>query len=160
MARTAWLDTGLVSKPLATTYNNYLLQHETGLNDNETGTAAAIDAYISSSEFDIGDGDNFGFVWRMLPDLSFEGSVSDPVGNLPQVTLTLYPMLNSGSGASTPGVTTVKKVAAYNVTEEFTGIVYTRIRGRQFIFKIESNQVGTAWQLGATRLDVRPDGRR
>ena len=70
MERTAWLDSGLQSYPIAAKYTSAttsgnLLNHETGLNDNTNGTAAAINAYISSSEFDIGDGHNFGFVWRL-----------------------------------------------------------------------------------------------
>ena len=125
-----------------------------------TAVTAPIDAYISSSEFDIGDGNNFGYIWRVLPDLTFADSTTDPSGAQPQVTLTLYPMLNSGSGAGTPGLMTINKIAEYNITEEFTGIVYTRVRGRQMILKLGSNQIGTNWQLGAPRIDVRPDGRR
>lgn len=165
MERTAWLDSGLLSSPVAAEYNattgvGKLLSHEVGVNDVSTGTPVPINAYISSSEFDIGDGHNFGFVWRVLPDLTFANSTTDPLGNQPNVTLTLYPMSNSGSGVGTPGTDLVTKGAAYNITEEFNGIVYTRVRGRQMIFKIESNQIGTAWQLGAPRIDVRPDGRR
>jgi hypothetical protein len=160
MARTAWLDSGVLDFPIAATYVNNIVNHEVGTDDNMTSVTAAIDAYISSSEFDIGDGHNFGYVWRVLPDLTFADSTTDPSGAQPKVTLTLYPMLNSGSGAGTPGVMTINKIAEYNITEEFTGIVYTRVRGRQMIFKLGSNQIGTNWQLGAPRIDVRPDGRR
>ena len=128
-----------------------------GVDDNETGTPAPIHAYISSSEFDIGDGHHFGFIWRAVPDLTFRGSTA---GANPEVTITIYPMLNSGSGTAEAVSAGVAKGAAYVVTEEFTGQVGMRVRGRQMIFKIESNKVGTAWQLGATRLDVRQDGRR
>ena len=157
MARTAWLDSGLLPYPIAATYNNKLVQHEDGVDDNETGTPAAINAYISSSEFDIGDGHNFGYIWRVLPDLTFTGSSSSPT---PSVTLTLYPLQNSGSGTGNPGVDTVVKGSNYVITEEFTGQVYTRVRGRQLIFKIASTNVGTTWQLGAPRIDIKPDGRR
>jgi hypothetical protein len=160
MARTAWLDSGLLQFPIAATYLNNLVNQEDGTDDSSTATVAPIDAYISSSEFDIGDGHNFGYIWRVLPDLTFADSSTDPTGAQPQVTMTLYPMANSGSGAGSPGVDYVNKIAAYNITEEFTGIVYTRVRGRQLIFKIESNQIGTNWQLGAPRIDIRPDGRR
>jgi hypothetical protein len=160
MARTAWLDSGLLPFPIATTYINNIVNQEDGVDDNSTGTVAPIDAYISSSEFDIGDGHNFGYVWRVLPDLTFAESSTAPDGSQPQVTMTLYPMQNSGSGAGSPGIDYVNKIPAYNITEEFTGIVYTRVRGRQLIFKIESNQIGTNWQLGAPRIDIRPDGRR
>jgi hypothetical protein len=74
--------------------------------------------------------------------------------------MTLYPLQNSGSGVGKSDADTVKFKQAYNLTEEFTGQVYTRVRGRQMIFKMESNQVGTTWQLGAPRIDIRPDGRR
>lgn len=162
MDRTAWLDSGLLPYPIAATYSNNLVNQEYGLDDNITGTPAPIEAYISSSEFDIGDGHNFGFIWRVLPDLTFGDSTNDPTDNsLPQVTMTLYPLTNSGSGLVGPaGVDNVDKIAAYNITEEFTGIVYTRVRGRQLIFKIDSNKLGTTWQLGAPRIDIRPDGRR
>jgi hypothetical protein len=160
MARTAWLDSGLRNYPQAATYLSNIVNHEYGLNDNATGTAAPIDAYISSSEFDLNDGHNFGYVWRVLPDLTFNESSNSPTGEVPKVTMTIYPMQSSGSGASTPASANVSKIAAYDITEEFTGIIYTRARGRQIIFKIGSNQINTSWQLGAPRFDFRPDGRR
>lgn len=159
MARTAWLDSGIQDYPIATTYNGYIVLHEFGVDDNELTTPAPIVAYISSSEFDIDDGDRFGFIWRMLPDLTFAGSSASVT---PQLTLTLYPMQNSGSGTGTAVTADVDKLtgASYVVTEGFTGQVYTRVRGRQIIFEVESNTLGTTWQLGATRIDIRPDGRR
>jgi hypothetical protein len=165
MSRTAWLDSGLQSVPIAANYfsntlTGNLINHETGLNDNTTGTAVAIDAYISSSEFDIGDGHNFGFVWRVLPDLTFENAENTPAAVAPQVTMTLYGLANSGSGTTSSASGTVVKGSTYVITEEFTGMIFTRMRGRQMIFKISSNQVNTCWQLGAPRIDIRPDGRR
>ena len=160
MARTAWLDSGLRDYPLATTYTLNIVEHENGLNDNETATTAAIDAYISSSEFDIGDGHNFGFVWRVLPDLTFGDSTNTPAAVAPRVTMTLYGLANSGSGTTSTANGTVIKGSTYVITEEFTGQIMTRMRGRQMIFKIGSNQINTQWQLGAPRIDIRPDGRR
>jgi hypothetical protein len=163
MNRTAWLDSGLRNYPIAasplTATTGNIVNHEFGNDDNVTGTPAAIDAYISSAEFDIGDGNNFAFVWRMLPDLTFSGSDASPT---PQLTMTLYPMQNSGSGTGTAVAANVDKLtgAQYVITEGFTGQVYTRVRGRQMILKVGSNQLGTAWQLGATRMDIRQDGRR
>jgi hypothetical protein len=159
MARTAWLDSGLINFPIGATYNGYIVNHEDGVDDAETSTVLPIDAYISSSEFDIGDGHNFGFIWRMLPDLSFSGS--DPATTA-QLTLTVYPMQNSGSGTGTPVAANVDQLTgtSYTITEGFTGQVNTRVRGRQLIIKAASNTLGTAWQLGATRIDIRPDGRR
>jgi hypothetical protein len=165
MERTAWLDSGLQTVPIAAKYDSSaytgnLINHETGLNDNTTGTAVAIDAYISSSEFDIGDGHNFGFVWRVLPDLTFENATNSPTAVAPQVTMTLYGLANSGSGTISSANGAVIKGSTYVITEEFTGQIFTRMRGRQMIFKISSNQINTCWQIGAPRIDIRPDGRR
>ena len=157
MERSAWLDTGLQAFPIAATYINNIVNHEDGVDDNSTAVAAPIVANISSSEFDIGDGHNFGFVWRVLPDLTFGGSASSPT---PQVTMTLQGLTNSGSGVTASANQNVIKGSNYVITEEFTGQIYTRVRGRQMIFKIDSTQVGTTWQLGAPRFDIRPDGRR
>jgi hypothetical protein len=161
LARTAWLDSGLQDYPIAATYTYNLVQHENGTNDNETGTPVAINAYISSSEFDIDDGHNFGFIWRMLPDITFDGSSAAS----PQATFTLLPMKGSGSGFTTPasegGTNTAPVVRTATIPiEAFTNIIYTRVRARQLIFKVESNDLNTTWQLGAPRIDIRPDGRR
>jgi hypothetical protein len=160
MGRSAWLDSGLQPSPLAATYSYNVVRQEQGLNDNETGTAVALDSYISSSEFDIGDGHNFGFVWRVLPDLTFGDSVNSPTNVVPTVNMTLYGLTNSGSGSTSSASAPVASSSTYVITEEFTGQIYTRMRGRQMIFKIASNQVGTSWQLGAPRIDIRQDGRR
>jgi hypothetical protein len=160
MARTAWLDSGLRNYPIAATYNYNLVDHENGLNNNETATTVAIEAYIGSSEFDIGDGHNFGFIWRVLPDLTFQNSTTSPTGSAASATMTLYGLANSGSGVTSTASQPVAKGSTYVITEEFTGQIYTRLRGRQMIFRIGSNQINTAWQLGAPRIDIRPDGRR
>ena len=158
MGRTAWLDSGLLPYPIAATYNGKIVQHEDGVDDAEDPNAVLpIAANISSSEFDIGDGHNFGFVWRILPDLTFSGSSSSVT---PQVTMTLYPLQNSGSGVSSTAAAPVVKSSTYVITEQFTGQIYTRARGRQLIFKISSVDLGTTWQLGAPRIDIRQDGRR
>jgi hypothetical protein len=161
LGRSAWLDSGLLPRPVAATYDSELVQHEDGVNAYVLGNLTALPAYISSSEFDIGDGHNFGYVWRIVPDLTFENSTTNPVNNNPaQVTMTLYPMQNSGSGTGNTASAGVIKGSNYVITEEYTGIIYTRARGRQMIFKIASTQIGTAWQLGAPRLDIKADGRR
>ena len=160
MKRTAWLDSGLLDYPIAATYAKNIVNHEQGINNNETGTELPIEAYISSSEFDINDGHNFGFVWRILPDLTFENSANSPAGAVPTVTMDLYGLSNSGSGATSSAGQSVLKGSSYVITEEFTGQIYTRVRGRQMIFKISSNQLNTTWQIGAPRIDIRPDGRR
>ena len=162
MGRTAWLDSGLRDYPLAATYSRNLVNHEQGVDDNETGTPLPIAASIGSSEFDIDDGHNFGFVWRVIPDLTFRGSTGS---NTPQCTMTLIPLVNSGSGYTDPRSTAGTSSASIQRTasapvEEFTGQLYMRVRGRQIIFKVESNRLGTTWQLGAPRIDIKSDGRR
>lgn len=155
LGRTAWLDSGLRDYPIAATYSNNLVNHEYGIDDNTTGVLAPIESYIESAEFDIDDGENFGFVWRMVPDLTFQGSTAAT----PQVTMTMYGMNGSGSGFNTEAAKAVSQTSTA-VIEQFTNIIYTRIRGRQMIMKISSNGIGTTWQLGAPRIDIRQDGRR
>jgi hypothetical protein len=166
MGRTAWLDSGLRANPIATTYSYNLVSHEMGNDDAETGTIAPINAYITSSEFDLDDGHNFSFVWRVLPDITFRGSSASS----PQVTMYLLPLSNSGSGYNVDNVSANQSVGGTsyaNVTriatlpiEQFTGQIYTRVRGRQMSIKVESTALGVAWQLGSPRLDLRVDGRR
>jgi len=155
LARTAWLDSGLRDYPVAATYVNNLVNHEYGIDDNTSGTPVPIEAYIESAEFDIDDGEHFGFVWRMVPDLTFQGSTAAT----PQVTMTMYGMNGSGSGFNTEAAKAVARTSTA-VIEQFTNIIYTRIRGRQMIIEISSDGLGTTWQLGSPRIDIRPDGRR
>ena len=229
LRRTAWLDSGLYSTPFAATGDDTagtLIFHERGTDNAETDSPKPIAAFIQSSDFDIGDGHNFGFVWRMLPDVNFAASTLPN----PQVEITLFPRTNSGTNYR--GLTSISpqtisatdtvipvlgtsnfpdsglllidaEIIAYssrtptsftncvraflnttaephvfnstvssysiqaNVTksstypvEQFTGQIYTRVRGRQMAFRIGSTDLGTAWQLGAPRIDIRPDGKR
>jgi hypothetical protein len=160
MARTAWLDTGLRNYPLAATYSYNVVNQEYGVDDNETGTTLPIEASITSAQFDIGDGHNFAFVYRMIPDMTFRGSTS---GTTPQVTMYLKGLNNSGSGITQTGnanVTYTGTAPAVINVDQFTGQLYIRVRGRQMQMKITSNNIGVQWQLGAPRIDIRPDGRR
>jgi hypothetical protein len=161
MARTAWLDSGIRQYPMAADYNSRMLFHESAVDDVAGLEPVPINAYVQSSDFDIGDGHNFGFVWRILPDINFTGSNV----NQPSVTMTVKPRQNSGAPygtANNPRVLSsdnYSSVSVYNI-QEFTGQVYTRLRGRQLAFRIESNTLGVAWQLGSPRIDIRNDGRR
>ena len=161
MGRTAWIDSGLRDFPLAATYENNLVNHEDGVNNNELGENTAIHAYAETAEFDLDDGHQFSFIWRVLPDITFDGSTIDN----PTATMTLLPMQDSGSGYNSPAsvggtnVGTITRSAVLPI-EKFTGQLNTRVRGRQMVMKIESTDVGVAWQLGSPRLDMRPDGRR
>ena len=161
MARTAWLDSGIRPYPMAADYNSRMLYQESAVDDVSGVTPVPFTAYVQSSDFDIGDGHNFGFVWRILPDVNFNGSNV----NNPQVTMTIKPRRNSGTPygtADSPDVISADNYGSssvYNV-QEFTGQVYTRLRGRQLAFRIESTTLGVSWQLGSPRIDIRPDGRR
>ena len=146
--------------------NGHILYHEASVDDNASDQTVPIISYVQSSDFDIEDGQNFGFVWRMLPDVNFNGSNV----NNPYVTITIKPRQNSGAPygtADAPVVTSSDNYAlpyppnsSVYVVQQFTGQVYTRLRGRQMSFRIESDSLGVAWQLGNPRFDRRPDGRR
>ena len=161
MARTAWLDSGIRPYPMAADYNSRILYHESAVDDVSGVTPVPIVSYVQSSDFDIGDGHNFGFVWRILPDINFNGSNV----NNPYVTMQVKPRRNSGTpygAADDPEVISADDFSGsptYNV-QEFTGQVYTRLRGRQLAFRIYSDSLGVAWQLGSPRIDIRNDGRR
>ena len=137
------------------TVTNQTMLHEVGNDDASVSPALPIEAYIETSDFDIQDGQSFGYVWRMLPDLNFIGSTATS----PSVTLTVRPRQNSGSNYSSADSPTVTRTAAIPV-QQYTGQVYTRVRGRQMAFRVDSTELGVAWQMGMMRLDVRPDGRR
>lgn len=161
MSRTAWIDVSASTDHPVAANGGRLLLHEIGTDDNATGTPAPISAYITSSEVDIDDGHNFGFIWRVVPDITFRGSSAAS----PSATMTLLPLRNSGSGYTSPASVAGTNAAAITRTatipiEAFTGQVYTRIRGRQIAIKIESTALGVQWQLGAPRIDIRQDGRR
>ena len=161
MARTAWLDSGLRDYPLAATYDYNIVNHEQGVDDNTTAVTLPIEAFITSAEIDLEDGDRFGFIWRVLPDITFRGSTAAS----PQVTMYLKPMQNSGSGYNSPASVggennaTVTRTAILPI-EEFTGQIYTRVRGRQIAMEVRSTAAGVTWQLGSPRIDIRQDGRR
>ena len=167
LARTAWLDSGLRDFPLAATYINNLVNHEEGLDDNATATTTAIEASIVSAQFDLDDGHNFMFIWRVLPDITF----ADSTAASPTATMYLLPLQNSGSGYSVNSATnsehsvggtssaSIIRTATLPI-EQFTGQVFTRVRGRQMSMKVESTALGVTWQLGSPRFDLRPDGRR
>jgi len=167
MARTAWLDSSLRNYPIAATYTKNLVYHEKGVDDGTTLPATAITAFITTAQFDIDDGHNLAFVWRMLPDLTFRGSTD---GITPSLTIQLLPLKNSGSGYNNPksvggtdadATQTVAATQTYPIDlDTFTGQLNIRVRGRQMSMKIQSNTVGTQWQLGSPRIDIRPDGRR
>lgn len=164
LSRTAWLDSPLRASPVAATYTGLTVYHESGNDDGSVNPPAAIQSYIQSSDFDIDDGQDYSFIWRMVPDVTFDGSTT-PSPFTPAVDFTLLPKQNPGSQYGpyqSPTVTSNQTYAdkhTYTV-QEFTGIVYTRVRGRDMSFKVASNTLGTQWQLGTPSIDIRKDGRR
>ena len=167
MSRSAWLDSPLRQYPIGIYYaegpeTSAIMYHEAGNDNGETNPPSAITAYVESADFDIGDGHNFGFVWRIIPDVTFTGSTqSSSSGTQPSLNFTVLPRQNPGAAYGTsdnPAVT--RTVGSTANVEQFTQYAYVRLRGRQMAFRVESNTLGTAWQLGTPRIDVRPDGRR
>jgi len=166
MPRTAWLDSPLRQFPQAATLGNIIVYHEAAVDDGTTNPPSPINAYIQSSDFNIGEGNNYGFVWRMIPDITFDGSdTTGATSDKPYVQFTMRPRQNPGAAYNTAPDPTVESKQSYagqttyNV-QEFTEIVYTRVRGRQMAFRVESNSIGTQWQLGVPCIDIRADGRR
>jgi hypothetical protein len=168
LTRTAWLDSPLRTFPIAAGYLNTsdvltsgIIYQEAAVDNGTTNPPSAIPAYIQSSDFDIGDGHNFGFVWRIIPDVSFDGSTSEA----PNLKFTVLPRQNPGANYGSSDLPTVTSAqsyvgqSTYNV-QQFTQYAYCRIRGRQMALVVSSDAAGTQWQLGSPRLDVRPDGRR
>jgi hypothetical protein len=134
---------------------NQVLYHEVGWDDVSTGVAQPIDCFIQSSDFDIGDGHNFGFVSRIIPDIKFLGSSTSS----PSVTISVYPRNYPGAPYGTPDIEQVNATAVLPY-ELYTEQLFTRVRGRQMAVRIGSSGLGVSWQVGALRLDIRPDGRR
>jgi hypothetical protein len=168
--RTAWLDSGIRQNPMAAARSETddlgnplgnIIFHELGNDDQATASTLPISAYVQSSDFDIGDGHNFGYIWRMIPDVNFNGSNV----NQPSVVMELQPRQFAGSAYGTPSNATT--TSANNFTtfpqytvQQFTEQVYTRVRARQMAIRISSDGLGVSWQLGAPRIDIKPDGRR
>jgi hypothetical protein len=153
--RTAWLDTALRNYPQATntpggTDAGVLYIHEFGVNDD----ALPMDSYIQSSDFDLEDGDQFMLTRRILPDISFSGSVGDN----PEVTLQIRPRNFPGSNFSGDAADTQRVIETS--VNQYTDQIFVRARARQMALKIRSDTLGVNWQLGAPRLDARPDGKR
>jgi hypothetical protein len=161
LARSYWLDSPLRATPMAAGYNGQLIYHENGNDDGTTNPATPIEAYVQSSDFDIGDGHNFGLVTRIIPDVTFDGSTVNAPSLDFEVRPRQFPGTNYGT-ADAPTVTSAQNYQnqrTYNV-QQFTQQVFVRVRGRQMALKVISNDLGVAWQLGVPRIDTRPDGRR
>ena len=158
LSRTAWIDRGIFNYPLATDSNGVLYEHENGLNDGSTSPSSAINAHIESSQIDIGDGENFLFLDRLIPDITFNGSTD----NSPAATFTLKTRNFPGGNYLQSDDSSVEQSVAETstVVEQFTDQAFVRLRGRSFALKVASSQTGIQWRLGTPRVQIRPDGRR
>lgn len=154
LARTAWIDRGLTKYPIAAGTDGYLYYHDFGYTDGSTNPPSAIGAYIESSPFEIGEGDSFMFLNRMIPDVDFRESDDDS-----SVLITVKARNVPGEVPFYNDDGTVTKTASTPVAQH-TGELWMRLRGRSFVFRIESNTTKVRWRLGTPRLEVRTDGRR
>jgi len=155
LARTAWLDTALQSTPVAAAYDGKLYYHEYGFDDGSTAPYSAINAYLESADIDIGDGQNFSFVSRILPDIDFDNSTAVT----PSVTITIKARDSAGGNFGETQASTVAQTSIVPF-QQFTEQCWVRVRGRQITYRVESTDVGVAWQMGTPRIDVREDGQR
>ena len=155
MVRTAWIDRGVEENPIAAGRDGYLYNHEIGFDDGSTSPASAISAYIESSQFDLGEGDSFSFVKRLIPDLTFRSSTALP----PTANFTLKARNFPGGNYLQTNSKAVEKTASVPV-EQFTQDAHIRLRGRSIAVKVDSNTTGVGWRLGSPRIDIRSDGRR
>tara|TARA_R100000988_G_scaffold24630_2_gene12013 strand:+ start:2271 stop:4160 length:1890 start_codon:yes stop_codon:yes gene_type:complete len=150
LSRTAWIDRGLRTYPLAAS-SNYLFNHEFGEDDDGSGMTS----FIESSQIDIADGEQFSLIRRVIPDFTFEGSSS----NAPAVSLTLKARnAPGGNYLQTQSKDTTR--TATTPVEQFTNILNMRLRGRSFAVRVDSTAVGVRWKIGSPRIDLRQDGKR
>ena len=158
LARTVWLDRGIESNPLAAGTDHYLYSHESGFDDGSTEPVSAIAAHIESSQMDLGDGDQFTFVNKLIPDLTFR----DSTATNPKAIFTIKTRNFPGGAYLQSGAKNVTQSAAAtaSVVEQFTDQVHLRLRGRSFAVRVDSSDTGVTWRFGSPRLDVKPDGRR
>jgi len=154
LTRTAWYDNALSNLPIAASTDGYLYFHEDGLDDGSTNPPSPISSYIESSAIDMGDGDQFMFVSRVLPDLTFRSSTATPLATF-TVSARDFPGANFDQTDSGNAVRTSEAPV-----EQFTEQLFFRLRGRSMALKVSSNTVGTQWRLGTPRADMRIDGRR
>ena len=158
LARTAWLDRGINDYPLATGTDYYLYDHEFGLDDGSTNPPCAISSHIESSQIDIGDGERFAFIRRLIPDVTFGGSTATS----PTATFTLKTRNFPGGAylSSDNSSVTQTEAATSTVVEQFTNQAFVRLRGRSFALRVASSGEQVQWRLGSPRVEVRQDGRQ
>jgi hypothetical protein len=159
--RTAWLDTPLRDYGQAvetdpTNWTGVMYNQEQGSNDG----VLPMESYIASSDFDIGDGNQFTLMNRIIPDVNFDGSTAIA----PEVTMTIKPRNFPGTryitNMGTESQPVIQTTVLNTTVTQYTPQVFIRARARQLAFEISSTDLNTQWQLGAPRIDGRPDGKR
>jgi hypothetical protein len=150
LARTAWLDSPLRQYPQAVG-GNLVYNHEQGLNDD----TLPMTSFITTNDFDLQDGDQLILIKRIIPDVDFNGSTA----TTPKVMMTMKPRNFPGSNYSNTNEPDVERSTTVPI-EQYTEQIFIRARARQMGFKITSEDLNVQWQLGAPRLDGRPDGKR
>lgn len=158
LSRTAWFDRGIRNFPISASTDGYLYAHEVGSSDGSQSPAVSIDAWIESADVDIGDGDSFMFIRRILPDVTFRDTTQSPAEVIMTVRGKRFP--GNDYTDTGPSTTTSSVSQAVGVIEQFTEQIHIRVRGRYFSIRVESTTAGTAWRLGSPLLDIRPDGRQ
>jgi hypothetical protein len=149
LVRTAWIDSGTENYPRATG-NNLLFKHESGFDDDGSPMT---NVFIESSDMDIGEGDQFSFIKRIIPDYKF---IQDD--NNCNVNIVLKTRNFPGDSFTTNSTSSISAD---------TQQAFVRSRSRQIALRFESDDdatndgnLGIGWRLGATRIDIKPDGKR
>ena len=155
LSRSVWLDRGISLYPVAASLDGYLYYHDIGADDGSVNPPVAVSSFIQSSQMSIGAGDQFVFLSRLIPDITFEGSANPS----PSVAMTLETRQFPGAAYTSSDSSAVVRSSTVPV-EQFTDQAFVRLRGRSFAIKVSSSDTGVEWRLGTPRVEVRPDGRR
>ena len=153
--RTAWIDMGVDDYPIAAGTDGKLYFHEFGHDDQSTPTPTAINAFVQSAPIDLGDGEVFSYVRKLIPDVTFRNSTNAA----PTVDYTIDAFNYNGGLQVSSDTANIVKSSSVPI-EQYTEKVDLRVRGRAIALKVQSSQTGTTWRLGLNRLDIRPDGKR
>ena len=151
MPRDVWLDRGLRKNPVAAS-GGYLYNQETGFDAD----GSAMSSFVESAPIDMGDGEKFSFIKRIIPDITFSGSTAL---SSPNATFTIKARNFPGADFNDSNTGTTTRTSTSPI-EAFTEKLDVRVRGRSFALRVASDALGSKWKLGSPRIDIREDGRR
>ena len=159
--RSAWLDRGISTLPLATSATNYLYNHETGSTFSDEVDS---ESYITSGDISLSEGNQFAFIRRVIPDVDFRSKTTETSLNF-VLTVRDFPgqaFLDPSTNPKTPLSSSTNSILKTSTTpvDQYTYQYFTRLRGRSFSFKVSSTDDNVLWRLGVPRIEIRPDGRR